>query len=277
MAFRIATNIASQEVQKNLSQVSSKSQESLAKLSSGSRINKAADNAAGLAISKRFEANSLGLAQAARNASEGISYVQTAEGALNESSNIIVRLRELSIQAASSTIDDKGRALLDLERQQLLGEIDRIAESSDFNGVRLINGEGSSDLSFHVGANAGDENKVHYDASQVDATTSNLGIDSLDISEQEGAEDGIQSLDSALDQVSRFRAELGSIQSRLQSSVNNLQVQKINTDNARSVIQDTDVAEETSKLARFNIIEKAGIASLASANGLPNSVLRLIG
>lgn len=276
MAFRIATNIASQQVQNNLSQVSRRSQETLERLSSGSRINKAADNAAGLAISERLEARSRGLAQANRNASEGISYVQTAEGALNESSNILSRLRELAIQAASDTIDDSGRKLLDYERRELLEEFDRIAETTEYNGVKLINGDGDDNLLFQVGVNAGEDNKIGYDASATDATASSLGIDSLTIEDQESAEEGIEDIDSALNDLSGFRANLGSIQSRLRSTINNLEVQKLNEDLAKSVIKDTDVAEETSKLARFKIIEQAGISSLVHANNLPITALKLV-
>ena len=277
MSLRIATNIASQQVQRNLSQVTGRAQESLERLSSGSRINKAADNAAGLAIASRLQANSRGLAQATRNASEGISYVQITEGALNETTNILVRLRELAVNASSDTVGDSGRALLDVERHQLQEEVDRIAHSTEFNGIKLINGEGESDLSFHVTANGGENSKIHYDASQTDATTSTLGIDGLNIADKESAEDGVSSLDFALDQISSYRASLGAVQSRLQSTVNNLQTQKINGDNARSVIQDSDVAAEASQLARSNVIQQAAISSLSSANMIPNAALKLVG
>lgn len=277
MGLRIATNIASQEVQKNLSQVAGRGQESLSKLSSGKRISKAADDAAGLAISQRLRATSRGLSQATRNANDGISYVQTAEGALNESSNIVIRLRELSVQAASDTVGDNERSLLNFEYQQLLEEVDRIANVSEFNGAKLINGEGNGRLFFHIGASYGEENQIEYDSDATDATASALGIDGFDISSQDSAREGIGQLDSAIDQISGFRAKLGALQSRLQSTVNNLQVQKINQDNARSVIEDADVAEETSKLARSNVISQAGIASLANANALPNAALRLLG
>ena len=215
--------------------------------------------------------------QATRNASEAISYVQTTEGALNETSNILIRLRELSIQAASDSTDDSGRALLDLEREQLVNEVDRIANSADFNGVKVINGEGSSEFTFQVGANGGEENRILYDASVTDATTSSLGVSGLDISYRDNAEEGILDLDVALDKISGFRANLGAVQSRLRSTINNLQIQKLNGDEARSVIQDADIAEETSKLARSNVIKQAGISSLVNANNIPNAALRLIG
>ena len=276
MALRIATNIISQQVQNNLSSLTRRAADALEKLSSGSRINKAGDDAAGLAIVQRLRGTTRSLAQATRNANDSISYVQTAEGGLHETSNIMIRLRELAIQASSDSIGDDERTLLDQERRELVDEIDRIANSTEFNGSQLINGEGEDRLSFHVGAKAGDENKIIYDASDTDATTSSLGIDSLNISNRDDAEDGIEQLDEAIERVSSFRANLGSLQSRLQSAVNNLQTQRISQDNARSIIQDTDVAEQTSQLARLNVIKQAGIASLANANSLPNSALRLI-
>ena len=276
MGLRIATNIASQEVQKNLSKVTGRGQESLAKLSSGLRINKAVDDAAGLAISQRLRATSRSLAQATRNANNGISYVQTAEGALNESSNIMIRLRELSIQAASDTVGDNERELLNFEYQQLLEEVNRIADSSEFNGLKLINGEGNGVLSFHIGAGSGEENKIEYDSDKTNATPLALGIHGLDVLERGSAENGLEQLDGAINKISGFRARLGSIQSRLRSTVNNLQVQRINQDEAKSVIEDTDIAEETSKLVRSNVTTQAGVASLVSANALPNIALRLL-
>ncbi|MCY4643405.1 MAG: flagellin [Bacteriovoracales bacterium] len=276
MALKIATNVISQQVQNSLSSSTKRSGEALQKLSSGSRINKAGDDAAGLAIVQRLRATTKSLAQATRNANDGISYIQTAEGALNETSNIVIRLRELAIQASSDTIGDNERALLDQERIQLVEEIDRIAHSTEFNGSELINGQGKESLSFHIGYKAGDENKIVYNAGHTDATTSSLGIDSLDISNQQDAESGIERLDEAIDHISGFRANLGSLQSRLQSTINNLHVQRISQDSARSAIQDTDVAEQASQLARLDVIKQAGIASLASANSLPNSALRLL-
>lgn len=277
MGLRIATNIASAEVQKNIGKVANKGAESLNKLSSGQRITKASDDAAGLAIGKRLEATSRGLKQAQRNANDGISYVQTAEGGLNEVSNILTRLRELSVQAASDTVGDNERGLLDKEYQQLIQEVDRISESTEFNGAKLINGEGNGTLSFHVGANAGEQNKVEFDSSETDATAGSIGIDGLSVESQGSAESAIADIDTAIDSVSGYRANLGAIQSRLQSTSDNLSVQIINQDQAKSVILDTDIAEEASKLAASNVVKQAGVSALAQANNIPNSALRLIG
>lgn len=277
MGLRIATNVASQEVQKNLQKTAQTSQDSLNKLSSGSRIMKASDDAAGLAIGKRLEATSRGLKQAQRNANDGISYVQTAEGGLNEVSNILTRLRELSVQAASDTVGDNERGLLDQEYQQLIQEVDRISESTEFNGAKLINGEGNGTLSFHVGAEAGEANKIEFDSSSTDSTSGTIGIAGLSVADKGGAEGAIADIDGAIDTISAYRANLGSVQSRLQSTSSNLGVQIINQDSAKSAIMDTDVAEEASKLAASNVIKQAGVSALAQANSLPNSALRLIG
>lgn len=277
MGLRIATNIASQTVQKNLKQVSGKANSSLEKLSSGKRITKAADDAAGLAIATNLEAQTKGLRQATRNANDGISLVQTAEGGLNEVSNILVRMRELTIQAASDTVGDAERGFLDKEYQQLVTEVDRISASTTFNGTNLLNGEGAGTLDFQVGAFAGEQNRITFDSAESNASTSAIGISGSGISEKGNALGSIEVIDQAIDQVSGQRANLGSIQSRLQSTVSNLEVQTINQDNARSVIQDVDVAEESAKLAANEVVKQAGVTTLSQANALPNSALRLIG
>lgn len=276
MGLRIATNIASQTVQKNLRETSKKTDASLEKLSSGKRITKAADDAAGLAISTNLEAQTKGLRQATRNANDGISLVQTAEGGLNEVSNILVRMRELTIQAASDTVGEEERGYLDKEFQQLVTEVDRISQATTFNGTNLLNGEGSGTLDFQVGAFAGEQNQISFDSSATDASSSNIGIDGVSISDKGDALDSIESIDTAISAVSGQRANLGAIQSRLQSTVSNLEVQTINQDSARSVIQDVDVAAETAKLASNQVVKNAGVSTLTQANTIPNSALRLI-
>ncbi len=276
MGLRIATNIASQTVQKNLRQVASKGDDSLEKLSSGKRITKAADDAAGLAIATSLEAQTKGLRQATRNANDGISLVQTAEGGLNELSHMLVRLRELTIQASSDTVGEQERGFLDKEYQQLIEEVDRVAESTVFNGTKLLAGEGDT-MDFQVGAFAGEQNKITFEAGEADASSSAIGISGTGVADKGDATDSIEAIDEAIKQVSGQRANLGATQSRLKSAVNNLEVQTINQDHARSVIQDVDVAEEAAALASTNVIKGAGISTLAQANSLPNSALRLIG
>jgi flagellin len=277
MGLRIATNIASQSVQKNLKEVSSKGDAQLEKLSSGKRITKASDDAAGLAIATNLEAQTKGLRQASRNANDGISLVQTAEGGLNETSNILVRLRELTIQAASDTVGETERGFLDKEYQQLTKEIDRISESTTFNGAQLLNGKGKGTMDFQVGAFAGDQNKITFDSGESDASSSNIGVAGSNIANKDDALTSISSIDEAITKVSGQRANLGSIQSRLQSTVKNLEVQTINQDSARSVIQDVDVAEASAALASNQVVKNAAVSTLAQANQIPNSALRLIG
>jgi flagellin len=276
MGLRIATNIASQSVQKNLKEVSNAGNAELEKLSSGKRITKAADDAAGLAISTNLEAQTKGLRQATRNANDGISLVQTAEGGLAETSNILVRLRELSIQAASDTVGDSERGLLDKEYQQLSKEVDRISESTTFNGSQLLNGKGKGSMDFQVGAFAGEQNKITFDSSETNSSASSIGISGTGVGDKDDALSAIADVDAAIDRVSGQRANLGSIQSRLQSTVKNLETQTINQDSARSVIQDVDVAEASAALASNNVVKNAAVSTLAQANSIPNSALRLI-
>jgi flagellin len=276
MGLRISTNIASQSVQKNLKQVSGEGNAELERLSSGKRITKAADDAAGLAISTNLEAQTKGLRQATRNANDGISLVQTAEGGLNETSNILVRLRELTVQAASDTVGDKERGFLNKEYQELSKEVDRISDSTTFNGSQLLNGKGKGMMDFQVGAFAGEQNKITFDSTQTDSSTASIGIAGSGISGKDDALSAISTVDEAIGKVSGQRANLGSVQSRLASTVKNLEVQTINQDNARSVIQDVDVAEASAKLASNTVVKNAGVATLAQANQLPMAALRLI-
>ena len=278
MGLRISTNIASQSVQKNLKEVSQRGDSELEKLSSGKRITKSADDAAGLAIATNLEAQTKGLRQATRNANDGISLVQTAEGGMNEVSNILVRLRELTVQAASDTVGDSERGFLDKEYQNLTKEVDRISKSTTFNGTSLLEGKsGKGTLDFQVGAFAGEQNKISFDSDATNISSENIGIAGSGIADKDSALDSIASIDKAIENVSGQRANLGAIQSRLASTVSNLEVQTINQDSARSVIQDVDVAQSSAKLASTSVVKNAAISTLAQANAIPNSALRLIG
>ncbi|MFP5457133.1 MAG: flagellin [Bacteriovoracia bacterium] len=275
MGLRINTNIASQEVQRNLRVNSSEQEVEFARLSSGKRITKSADDAAGLAISKKLEASTKGLKMATRNANDAISLVQVAEGGLNESTNILSRLRELSIQAASDTVGEQERGYLNMEYQQLTQELDRIAATTNFNGKPLLIGEGET-MQFQVGAFGGEENRIEFNAGGTDATIENLGIDGTTIVDKGSASENLQKIDSAIDKVSGYRANLGSMQSRLQSTISNLEIASVNQDAARSRIEDTDVAASSAKLASINIMKAAGTAVLSQANEIPSSALRLV-
>ena len=276
MGLRIATNIASQSVQKNLKEVSNAGNAQLEKLSSGKRITKASDDAAGLAIATNLEAQTKGLRQATRNANDGISLVQTAEGGLNETTNILTRLRELTIQAASDTVGEVERGFLDKEYQQLNTEIDRISESTVFNGSQLLNGKGKGSMDFQVGAFAGEQNRITFESSESDASASAIGVSGTSIADKDNALDAIANVDKAIEKVSGQRANLGSIQARLGSTVRNLETQTINQDSARSVIQDVDVAESSAALASNTVVKNAAVSTLSQANQIPNSALRLI-
>lgn len=276
MGLRINTNIASQEVQRNL-RVSNASQEAeFSKLSSGKRITKAADDAAGLAIAKKLEAETKGMRMASRNANDAISMIQVAEGGLNETSSILTRLRELSIQAGSDTVGDAERGYLSLEYEQLVQEADRISKTTSFNGRPLLKGEGDV-LQFQVGAYGGQENLIELDAGQTDAGAESLGISGSNVRDKQDALDNLERIDQAINKVSAFRANFGSVQSRLSSTINNLDTSVVNQEAARSRIEDVDVADSTAKLASAQIKNAAGTATLAQANQLGNAALRLIG
>ena len=276
MSLRIKTNIASEKVQTNLKAISGSNEQSLERLSSGKRINKSADDAAGLAVASNLNTTTRGLRQAARNANDGISLVQVAEGGVNEINNIITRMRELTIQAASDTIGNDERGYLDLEFQQLKTEIDRIAKSTKFSGRSLLNGEGES-YDFFVGAYAKDHNKITFDSGVLDMQVDSIGIDHTTIADKFDAQDSMEDLDVAQNSINGQRAVMGSIQNRMQSTVRNLEVQALNQNNAKSGIEDTDVAAEAARLASNTVIKEAGVAVMGQANNLPNSALRLIG
>ena len=276
MGLRINTNIASQEVQKNLRANSAQQEAEFAKLSSGKRITKSADDAAGLAIAKSLEANTRGMRVASRNANDAISMVQVAEGGLNETGNILTRLRELSIQAGSDTVGEKERSYLSMEYEQLVAEADRISKTTSFNGRPLLKGEGSL-MQFQVGSQGGEDNRIEFDAGMTNATSENLGISGTNVRDKDSAIDNLSAIDAAIEKVSGFRANFGAIQSRLQTSINNLDVQIVNEEGARSRIEDVDVADATAKIASAQIKGAAGIATLAQANELGQGALRLIG
>lgn len=277
MGFRINTNVASLQAQTSVGKVNRESAESFSKLSSGSRITKAADDAAGLAISEKMKSEIRSSQQANRNANDGISMVQVAEGGLNETSNILTRMRELSIQSASDTVGDSERGMANLEYQQLKSEMERISQVTEFNGKKLLNGEGDK-YEFQVGTK-GDEfqDRIAMDASQLNSGLESLGVSSIDISSKDGAQTSLQNIDSAIEKVSGQRAVLGSLQNRLVSTSNNLQTYTENMSAANSRIRDVDYAEETAKQARNNIISSAGTAVLAQANASSQNALRLIG
>jgi len=277
MGLRINTNVSSIAAQRSLSVNGRESESNLAKLSSGTRITKAADDAAGLAISEKMKANIRSLKQADRNANDGISMVQTAEGGLNESSAILTRMRELAVQTSSDTVGDVERGMSNMEYQNLKLELDRISQVTEFNGKKLLNGEGDK-YDFQIGANNDDfQDRISFDAKQVNSGLSSLGVDELDVSTKEASQQSLASLDSAIEKVSGSRAFLGGIQNRLVSTSNNLQVNVENLSAANSRIRDVDYAEATATKAKNDILGSAGTSVLAQANMSGQSALKLIG
>jgi flagellin len=277
MGFRINTNVASLQAQTSLSKVNKESQESFSKLSSGSRITKAADDAAGLAISEKLKSEIRSAHQANRNANDGISMVQVAEGGLNETSNILVRMRELAIQASSDTVGDSERAMSNMEYQQLKQEMERISQVTEYNGTKLLDGSGDK-KEFQIGTGADEfQDRIAFEPSMLNSTSSSLGVEGLGVDSKAGAQDSLGAIDSAIEKVSGQRAVLGSIQNRLTSTSNNLQTYTENMSAANSRIRDVDYAEETAKQARNQILTAAGTSVLAQANVNGQHALKLIG
>ncbi|MBP9680234.1 MAG: flagellin FliC [Bacteriovorax sp.] len=277
MGLRINTNVQSLRAQNSLSKVEENKSNTLAKLSSGSRINKAGDDAAGLAISEKLKANIRGTQQASRNAGDGISMIQTAEGGLNESSNILIRLRELSVQAASDTIGDEERKFSNLEFQQLAREMERIATSTQFNGKNLLSGEGEP-IDFQIGIMNDEKNdRLSYKPQESSAKIKDLGVEGLGVLSKADAQNNLEKIDSAINGVNANRASLGALQNRLQSTISNLETKSENLSAANSRIRDTDIALESAELTKGNILSAAATSVLAQANNAGSSALKLIG
>lgn len=277
MGFRINTNISSIAAQRSLNVSNRETEGVLSKLSSGTRITKAADDAAGLAISEKMKANIRSMRQADRNANDGISMVQTAEGGLNEVSSILTRMRELAIQTASDTVGDVERGMTNMEYQNLKLELERISQVTEFNGKKLLNGEGEM-YDFQVGVNNDAFNdRISYNAGLANSRAENLGVSELDVGTKQGSQESLSALDSAIEKVSGQRAYLGAIQNRLTSTSNNLQVATENLSAANSRIRDVDYADATAQKAKLDILNAAGTSVLAQANMNSQNALKLIG
>jgi len=277
MGLRINTNVVSLAAQRALSITNAAKESSLEKLSSGTRIVRAADDAAGLAISEKLKAQIRGVKQAERNAGDGISMIQTAEGGLTEIGNILVRLRELSMQSASDTINDVERGFTNMEYQNLKQEVERISQVTEFNGNKLLNGTGGN-YDFQIGiGNDNFKDRITFDVTNLNAGVGALGVGEVDISSKAGAQVSLAVLDDAIEQVSGQRAELGAKQNRLSSTVNNLQLFSENLSAANSRIRDTDYASETANNTKLNILTNAGASVLAQTNAQGAAALKLIG
>ncbi len=276
MGLQINTNVAALNAYRNLSATQGSMNTSLERLSSGLRINRAADDAAGLAISEKLRAQTNGLNQATSNAQDAISLVQTAEGALNETHSILQRMRTLAVQSANDTNTDDDRASIQKEITQLNGELDRIASNTEFNGQKLLDGTGGTagSFSFQIGANSGQTTTVDLSTAR-DSTT--LGVNGVDVSNSAGAATALTTIDAAIKTVSDGRADLGAVQNRLQHTINSLSVAAENSAAAESRIRDTDMAKEMSSFTKSQILSQAGVSMLAQANAASQSVLKLLG
>jgi len=276
MGMRINTNVSSLNAQRNLWSTKGALDKSLERLSSGYRINRAGDDAAGLAISENLRAQIRGLKQASRNAQDGVSLVQVAEGGLNEVSSILIRLRELGVQAASDTIGPVERQFLNVEYDQLISEIDRISDATEFNGTTLLNGAGVL-LDFQVGTrNDPNVDRLTFDASKADSNTAALGINLTSVADKASAQNSLSAIDSAIVSVSAMRADFGAIQNRLMSTINNIAISVENLAAANSRVRDVDVAEETAELTRSNVLMQAGTSVLAQANQTSAAAISLL-
>ena len=263
--------------QRNLTKNNVEEQKVYNRLSSGNRITSAGDDAAGLSISENLKAQIRSLKQAERNANDGISFVQVAEGGLSEVGNILTRLRELSIQAASDTIGDRERGFIDKEYQSLKQEVDRIANVTNFNGTPLLNGKAEkSNLEIQVGARNNEADRINFPVGEYDVRTDQLGISDISSKSVGSARDSIDKIDEAISKVTGSRAGLGAMQNKLQSTTNTLSITAENLAQAKSRITDTDIAEETTALAQKQILQQAGVAVLAQANSSPQLALKLL-
>lgn len=274
--MRISTNVAAISARRALDGNQKIMDKSMNQLSSGSRITKAADDAAGLSISEGMKSQIRSYGQALRNTHDGVSLLNVAEGGLGEISNILTRVRELGIQAASDTVGDGERKIINQELGQLTQEIDRIAQTTNYGNRKLLNGD-SEQFDFQVGIGSDSENDViAFDASSSDATTDSLGVSGLDFTSKEGAKEALSELDTAQKTVNSYRANLGALQNRLVSTTENLGTQLESLSTANSRIRDADIAESTAEYTKSNILMNATTTVLAQANEVPRQALRLL-
>ncbi|MCO7621387.1 flagellin domain-containing protein [Pseudomonas guariconensis] len=289
MALTVNTNTTSLGVQKNLNRASDALSTSMTRLSSGLKINSAKDDAAGLQIATRMTSQIRGQTMAIKNANDAISIAQTAEGAMQEQTNILQRMRELAVQARNDSNSDKDREALDKEFQSMLKEIDRIANSTQLNGKNLLDGT-SGVMTFQVGSNTGSDNQITISLSSAMKTTGTgaalTGLAGKAITGTTGTGAGsmeanytaaLSAIDDALQAINTTRADLGASQNRLTSTINNLQNINENAEAARGRVQDTDFAAETAQLTKQQTLQQASTSVLAQANQLPSAVLKLLG
>lgn len=276
MSFTIQTNHLALNAQRALEQVEARNARTIQKLATGSRIVVAADDPAGLAISDNMNATVRSLGQAMRNSQDAVSLIQVFEGGTNEISNMLIRVRELSMQSASDTVGDRERSMLNQEVKELKSEITRIARTTSYLDRELLAGE-EVRLEFQVGTgNDEEKDRIVFDPGSSDLTASGLGVEDIDVSDRADAQDGLEALDNAIVQVNELRARVGSTQNRLQVTYNAQGIYRENLTTAKSRIKDADVAEETTNLTRDSILRQAGVSVLSQANMAPQLALQLL-
>jgi flagellin len=275
MGLRISTNTASISAQRVLTKQQQRMEHAQMALASGSRIVKAGDDAAGLSISENLRGQIAGIKMARNNAFNAQSLIQVSEGGLNEISNILIRLRELGVQAASDTVGDVERTFLDQEAQQLTQEADRIAKSTRFGNKTLLDGSGG-EMEYHVGPFSDESQNVIKYKMSADATASTLGVDGISIDSKDGARSTLESVDEALVKIGQMRADFGAVQSRMQMTTSNLDIQYENLSAAKSRISDADIAFESAEMTSANILQQASVGVLAQANNNGAAALKLL-
>ena len=279
MALSILTNVASLTAQRNLNNTQAQLSSTLGRLSSGMRIVNAADDAAGLGISENLKANIRGLEQSSRNANDGISMSQVAEGSMNELNGIVTRMRELSVQSSNGTLGTTERSYIQTEFVQLRSEINRIGATTEFNGTKLLDGTASAGLTMQVGIRNTANDRVSFSISKISTSTlgsTSLHVASASLSTATNAQKAIAVFDKAIQQLSNARAKVGAVQNRLNSVLSNLSVTTENLSAANSRIRDVDVAQETANLSKNQILTQAGVAVMAQANAMPQAALSLL-
>lgn len=272
--MRINTNVSAMTTLRYLNQATDAKSKALTELSSGSRINSASDDAAGLAVSEKMKAQIGGIEQAKNNAQDGVSLVQTAEGEMSETQSILDRMRDLAVESANGTLTSSDRSSINDEFSQLTDEINRLAGSTTFNTQNLVSGTTTNTFTFQIGANTQADNRITVTISAMGTTA--LGINSISILSAGSAVKAISAIDGALDKVSGARATLGAVENRLSYAISNLETSDENTSEANSRIRDVDMAQEMTEYTKENILTQAATTMLSQANSMPSTALTLL-
>ncbi len=276
MALTILNNLASLNTKRHLEESSDKYAQAAERIATGKRINKSGDDAAGLSISTHIEGQVRSIQQARRNAQDALSLMQVAEGGMNDVNNMVVRLRELSMQAASDNVGDQEREMIQFEVEQIKQEIDRLSEATKFFDTSLLNGKGRNFV-FQIGPDNNENNRLEYDASKLNLSLSSLGLSGIDLSDIDSARSALTNIDESIKKIAEPRAQLGALQTRLNSISSSLSVYEENMTSARSRIVDADLAKETADAVKAQVLQKAGVAILSQTNMTPALALKLLG